>query len=145
VEPDTGQVHVRDAVLVADVGAVINPVAHQGQLDGGFIYGLGGALMEELPLEAGRVTTLHLGEYKLPTQMDAPRFRTVLLPTPVGPGPSGAKMAGEISNSGVAPAIANAVTDAAGVRLTTLPITAERVYEALRARAGLRPGGPSVG
>lgn len=134
VDPDTGQVKVRDVVLAADVGTIINPVAHQGQMDGGFVYGLGGAMMEELPIEDGKVTTLSLGEYKLPTQMDLPRFRTVYLPTEVGPGPWGAKMAGEVSNSGVAPAIANAIADAVGARLTRLPLTAERVLAALSQR-----------
>jgi putative selenate reductase molybdopterin-binding subunit len=77
------------------------------------------------------VTVLSLGEYKLPNPKDAPPLRTILLPTSVGPGPFGAKMAGEASNSGVAPAIANAVADAVGARVTTLPITAERVRDAL--------------
>ncbi len=132
VDPETGQIQIDDAVLVADVGTVLNPVAHQGQLDGGFVYGLGGALMEELPVEDGKVTTLSLGEYKLPTSMDVPPLRTVHVPATVGPGPFGAKMAGELSNVGVAPAIANAVADATGARVTTLPLTAERVRQALR-------------
>jgi CO/xanthine dehydrogenase Mo-binding subunit len=131
VDPETGRVTVRDVVLAVDVGTIINPVAHEGQLEGGFICGLGGALMEALPVEDGRVTVLSLGEYKLPNPMDAPALRTILLPTSVGPGPFGAKMAGEASNSGVAPAIANAVADAVGARVTTLPITAERVRDAL--------------
>jgi carbon-monoxide dehydrogenase large subunit len=120
-------------VLAADVGTVINPVAHQGQLEGGFIYGLGNALMEELAIDGGKVITLSLGEYKLPSQGDAPPFRSVLVPTTLGPGPFGAKMAGEASNSGVAPAVANAVAAAVGARVTAMPITAERVFEALQA------------
>ncbi len=131
VDRETGEISLRDALLVADVGTVLNPVAHQGQLDGGFVYGLGGALMEELPVEDGRVTTPSLADYKLPTQRDVPPLRTVLLPTAVGPGPFGSKMAGEVSNSGVAPAIANAVAAAVGARVTSLPITAEKVLEAL--------------
>ena len=131
VDPDTGQVTVRDVVLVADVGTVLNPIAHQGQLDGGFVYGLGNALMEEVRLEGGQVTTVTLGDYKLPTVMDTPPFRTVLLPTEIGPGPYGAKMAGEVSTSGVPPAIANAVADAVGARVWRLPITAEQVLQAV--------------
>jgi len=127
VDPDTGQVFVQDAVLVVDVGTVLNPLAHRGQLDGGWVFGLGGTLMEELPVEEGKVTTLNLGEYKLPTSMDTPPLRTVALPAALGPGPYGAKMAGELSNVGVAPAIANAVADATGARVMTLPLTAERV------------------
>ena len=86
---------------VLDVGTIINPVAHQGQVDGGFIYGLGQAVTEELVIQDGSVMNANLGEYKLPTQMDLPPFRTVLLPTEVGPGPFGAKSAGENTNIGV--------------------------------------------
>ena len=131
VDPETGAVGILDAVLVADVGAIINPVAHQGQIHGGFMHGLGFALMEELVIDDGKVATLSLGEYKLPTQADMPRLRTVLLPTVVGPGPFGGKSAGELTNTAVAPAIANAVADAVGVRAYALPITAEKVLAAL--------------
>ncbi len=115
-----------------DVGTVINPLAHQGQLNGGFAFGVGAALMEELPIDdGGKVAALSLGEYKLPTVMDMPALRTVLLRTEIGPGPFGAKAVGEVTNSGVAPAIANAVADAVGARITELPITSERVLTAL--------------
>lgn len=131
VDRETGQVRVVDALLSLDVGAVINPVAHRGQVLGGFVYGVGGALMEDLDVEGGKVTTLSLGEYKLPTEEDVPPLRVVYCPTDVGSGPYGAKMAGEVSNAGVAPAIANAVEAACGARVTELPITSERVLEAL--------------
>jgi xanthine dehydrogenase molybdenum-binding subunit len=132
VDRDTGCVRVCDVVQVVDVGTVINPIAHQGQLNGGFAFGLGAALMEELPVDrAGRVEAPSLGEYKLPTSPDMPPLRTVLLSTEVGPGPFGAKAVGEVTNSGVAPAIANAVADAVGARVFDLPITAERVLAAL--------------
>src|SRR5439155_14640306 len=72
VDPETGQVAVRDVLMVADVGTIINPLAHQGQLEGGFITGLGAALMEELPVEAGKVAVASLGEYKLPAMPDVP-------------------------------------------------------------------------
>jgi CO/xanthine dehydrogenase Mo-binding subunit len=137
VDPDTGAFEIRDTLFITDVGQIINPVAHQGQLDGGFMYGIGGALMEEMPLdESGKVTTLSLGEYKLPTINDLPPFRTVLVPSE-GQGPYGAKMAGELSNSGVAPALMNAIYDAVGVRLDMFPITSERIFEALEAQARL--------
>jgi carbon-monoxide dehydrogenase large subunit len=139
VDPDTGVVSIRDAVLVADVGTIINPVAHAGQLDGGFAFGVGAALMEELKVEAGVVVTRSLGEVLFPATRDVPRLRQVLLPTTVGPGAFGAKMAGELSNAPVPPAIANAVADAVGVRLTELPFTPERVLRALRARASEPP------
>lgn len=141
VDPATGEVRVTDALLVVDVGAVINPVAHLGQLQGGFAFGFGAALIEDLPVEDGRVTALTLGEYKLPTSTDMPPLRTVLLETEIGPGPFGAKAAGEVTNSGVAPAVANAVAAAVGARVTELPITAERVLGALRrAEVSAEPG-----
>ena len=91
-------------------------------------------MLEELVVdEGGRVTNLNLGEYKLPTTMDVPPLRTVLVKADAGPGAFGAKMAGELSNAAVAPAIANAIHDAVGVRLHTLPLTAERVRAELRA------------
>jgi CO/xanthine dehydrogenase Mo-binding subunit len=132
VDRETGMVRVCEAVQVVDVGTVVNPLAHQGQLNGGFAFGVGAALMEELPVdEAGKVAALSLGEYKLPTVMDMPPLRTVLLRTEVGPGPFGAKAAGEVTNSGVAPAIGNAVQDAVGARIFELPITSEKVLNAL--------------
>jgi carbon-monoxide dehydrogenase large subunit len=134
VDPESGQVSVRHFTTAHDVGTVINPIGHQGQIEGGLIQGLGYALMEELPTEGGRIGTLNLGEAKLPTIGDVPPLTTVLLEDPVGPGPFRAKAIGEGSISAVAPAIANAVADACGVRILDLPVTAEKVYFALRNR-----------
>jgi CO/xanthine dehydrogenase Mo-binding subunit len=131
VDPDTGAVHVVDALYVADVGTIVNPIAHQGQIDGGFVFGLGHALTEEVLLDEGKIVNLSLADYKLPSQRDCPLLRTVLLPAPSGPGPFGAKAAGEISTPGVAPAIANAIFAACGARLRTMPMTAERVFSAI--------------
>jgi CO/xanthine dehydrogenase Mo-binding subunit len=132
VDPKTGQVTVRHVTTVHDAGTVINPIGHQGQIEGGLIQGLGFALMEELRTEEGRISTLNLGDFKLPTIQDIPPLTTVILEDPVGPGPFNAKAIGESSISPIAPAIANAVADACGVRILELPITAERVYFALR-------------
>jgi CO/xanthine dehydrogenase Mo-binding subunit len=127
----TGAVRISDVLLAADVGTIINPLAHQGQLEGGLIFGLGAALMEELTVQDGQITTLTLGDYKVPCVMDTPRFRTVLLRDPdMGPGPLGAKAAGELTNTSVAPAVANAVA-ACGARVMHMPLTAERVLAAL--------------
>lgn len=131
-DAQTGAFTITDALVVTDVGKVINPIAHQGQIDGGFVFGLGNALMEELPLdENGQVTTLSLGEYKLPTMRDIPPLRTVLVQAPLGEGPYGAKAAGELGNIGVPAAIMNGVANALGIRLAEYPITAERVYQEL--------------
>ena len=133
VDTETGALELTDALLVADVGTILNPIAHRGQIDGGFVCGLGVALMEERPLdESGKPVLNSLGDYKLPTIRDIPPLRTVYVPTPPGSGPFGAKMIGELSNAGVAPAIANAVYHAVRVRLNSLPLRAEDVYSALR-------------
>jgi CO/xanthine dehydrogenase Mo-binding subunit len=132
VDRDTGSFRIVDATLVADVGTVINPVAVRGQLEGGFAFGLGQTLMEELVIEDGRVTTTNFGDYKIPTIADVPPLRIVLLTEAKGPGPFGAKSVGELANPGIGPAVANAVADAVGARVFSLPITAEKVWNALR-------------
>lgn len=131
VDDATGRIDVVDAVLVADTGTVINPVAHRGQLEGGFVFGLGGALMEELPVEDGQVLAGNLGDYKLPTSPDVPPLRVISIERSRGNGPFGAKPVGELGNLGVAPAIANAIVRAVGVRLQQLPLSAEAVHAGL--------------
>ena len=131
VDAETGAVRVLSAVLAVDVGQVINPVGLRGQLEGGFVYGLGMALFEDLALEDGRVRAANLGDYKLPTIADVPPLEIVHLSDGHGAGPYGARSAGELVNPGVPAAIANAVHAASGARVHTLPITAERVWKAL--------------
>ena len=138
VDPETGQVRLRRMVTVHDVGAIINPIGHQGQIEGGLVQGLGLATMEEMRVEDGRVTTLSLGDYKLPVTMDVPPLTTVILEDRGGPGPFEAKAIGEGSISPVPAAIANAVFDACGARITDLPVSAEKVFFALTARGGPR-------
>jgi carbon-monoxide dehydrogenase large subunit len=134
VDPDTGAVTPTEVVAVIDTGTIINPVAHQGQVDGGFIYGFGQAVTEELIHDNGAITTLSLAEYKLPTMADLPPFRTIRLDPDPGPGAFGAKAAGEITNTAVGGAIANAIYDATGVRILESPITSERVLAALKSQ-----------
>jgi CO/xanthine dehydrogenase Mo-binding subunit len=136
VDPETGQVRLRKLVTAHDVGTVINPLTHQGQIEGGVVQGIGQALTEHLQVQDGAVTTLHLGDYKLPTAMDIPELTTVLVESKVGPAPYASKAVGELSNVAVPAAIANAVYAAVGVRLMELPITAEKVYAGLRAKEG---------
>ena len=132
VDTDTGEVKVNRIVTAHDVGTIINPMTHQGQIDGGVIQGLGYALMEEMQTEEGRISTLSLGDYKMPTIKDIPLLETVLLEPAPGPAPYEGKGIGETSNVPVAAAIANAVHDAVGVRIQDLPITAEKVLAALK-------------
>ena len=94
--------------------------------------GIGYALMEQLMIDDGKVATTHFGDYKIPTIQDIPPMRTVVTEMPKGPGPYNSMAIGETSNIPVAAAIANAVEDAVGVRITELPITAEKVFQALR-------------
>jgi len=133
VDRETGQVRVRRVTTAHDAGTILNPLGYHGQINGGLVQGLGYGLMEELRLEEGRVTTLSLGDFKIPTIKDIPPLTTVIVERPLGPGPFNAKSIGESSNVPLAAAIANAVADACGVRITELPITAEKVYRALRA------------
>ena len=133
VDRETGRVRVLRATTAHDAGTILNPLGFYGQINGGLVQALGYGLMEELRLEEGRVTTLSLGDVKIPTIRDIPPLTTVIVKKPPGPGPFNAKSIGESSNVPLAAAIANAVADACGVRITELPITAEKVYRALRA------------
>jgi CO/xanthine dehydrogenase Mo-binding subunit len=132
VDPESGQVHVRKMVSALDTGTIINPVTFEGQVEGGLITGLGYALMEEMPVEEGRVSTLNFGDYKIPSVKDVPKHRPIYLEEPSGPTPYQGKSVGETTNPPVGGAIANAVADAVGARITSLPITAEKVLKAIK-------------
>lgn len=132
VDRETGGLTIHDILLISDAGTIINPVGYRGQVNGGFIFGIGHALMEDLRVEGGKIVNLNLGDYKLPTQMDTPPFRYEMVKAKRGPGPFGAKSIGELTTSGVAPAIANAVAAACGARIADLPISPQRIFEALQ-------------
>jgi len=132
VDVETGQIHLLKLSTIHDVATILNPVGHQGQIDGGIVQGMGYALTEEMCMEEGRVTTLNFGEYKIPNIKDVAPLQTTLVRSVVGAAPFQSKEIGESAISQVAPAIANAVYDAVGVRIRDLPITAEKVYSALR-------------
>jgi carbon-monoxide dehydrogenase large subunit len=134
VDSETGQLRVNRMVTAHDVGTVINPLTHQGQIEGGLVQGLGYATMEEVVTEHGRVLTTNLGDYRIPCTADLPPLRTVLIEDPTGPGPFAAKQIGENGIIATAPALANALDDAVGVRLFEIPLSAERIYSALKAR-----------
>ena len=135
VDPETGKVTVCQMISAHTTGKVINPLMHQGQIEGGVVFGLGYALTEEVLFDGGQVSTTNFGEFKIPTIMDIPPLKTsVTESVPHGPGPYNSLAIGEVANVPVAAAVANAVADACGVRITDLPITAEKVYQALKAR-----------
>ncbi|MGH8056542.1 MAG: xanthine dehydrogenase family protein molybdopterin-binding subunit, partial [Candidatus Entotheonellia bacterium] len=131
VDPDTGQITLLDVVTAHDVGTIINPLSHQGQIEGGLIQGIGFGMLEDLRSEEGRIGTLSLGDYKLPNIKDIPPLKTVLVQEPIGPVPFQGKSIGENSITPITAAIVNALYDAVGVRISNLPITAEKVYEGL--------------
>jgi CO/xanthine dehydrogenase Mo-binding subunit len=133
VDRETGQVKLRRVVSAHDVGTILNPLTHQGQIEGGIVQAIGQALTEQLLVEDGVVSNVNLGDYKLPTIADIPKLSTVLVESKHGPAPYQGKAIGELSNVALPAAIANAVYDAVGVRLTELPITAEKVFQALHA------------
>ena len=136
VDPETGQIRLLDVVTAHDVGTIINPLGHQGQIDGGLLQGVGFGLLEELRIEEGQVSTLNLGDYKLPNIRDIPPLTTVLVEEELGPAPFHGKAIGESSITPTGAAIANAVYDAVGVRFHDLPINAEKVYWALQQHRG---------
>jgi CO/xanthine dehydrogenase Mo-binding subunit len=135
VDEETGEVNLTTFTTAHDVGTILNPISHQGQIEGGVMQGIGYALMEELQYDEGRVSTLSFGDYKIPTMQDIPELRTVLVQSDSGgPTPYGGKSIGEQPIGAVAPAIVNAVLDAVGISITDLPVTSEKVRQALQAR-----------
>ncbi len=134
VDVETGQVYLYEVLSAQDVAEVLDPASHDGQIEGGVVTGIGFALTEDLGIEDGQVTAAHLGDYKLPTMPDAATLRTLNLEGSMGIGARNIKAIGELTNVPTAAAIANAVADAVGVRVTDLPITAEKVYRLLHER-----------
>ncbi|MBX3453610.1 xanthine dehydrogenase family protein molybdopterin-binding subunit [Ferrovibrio sp.] len=133
VDPQTGEVRIEDYVVAQDVGFAINPIYVEGQIEGGVMQGLGQALSEEIVYRDGRVLNANLTDYKMPTAVDAPRIRSILVECPSESGPFGAKGVGEPPVIEPPATIANAVAAACGCRIADLPITAEKVATALQA------------
>ena len=134
VDVETGEVKLLKLTTAHDTGTIMNPTGHQGQIDGGVVQGIGYGLIEYLPVRNGRVEVAHFGEYKIPTVKDIPPLETTIIASDQGVGPYNVKGIGENPITPVAPAIANAIEDAVGVRIKDLPITAEKIYAALRER-----------
>jgi CO/xanthine dehydrogenase Mo-binding subunit len=132
VDTETGEVRVLKSIAAHDVGQCINPAAVEGQIEGGAQNGQGYALSEEMLYQEGRLVTPSFSEYLMPTSMDMPKVECIILESRSGIGPFGAKGIGEPAMTPVAPAIANAVADALGVRVYEMPITPERIVKAIR-------------
>ncbi|MFQ5433960.1 MAG: xanthine dehydrogenase family protein molybdopterin-binding subunit, partial [Anaerolineae bacterium] len=133
VDTETGQVRVLRLACANDVGRAINPMAVEGQIEGGAQMGLGYALTEELMVKDGRVLNPDFLDYRLFTSADMPEIETIIVETDDPGGPFGAKGVGEMGGTPTAAAIANAIYDAVGIRMTQLPMTPERVLAALLA------------
>jgi putative selenate reductase molybdopterin-binding subunit len=132
VDTQTGQVTVTKLVMAVDCGTAINPLTAEGQIEGGLVQALGYAVSEEMVYDAaGRSLATRFGDYRIFQADETPEVQAILVPTYEPSGPYGAKAAAEIPMDGVAPAVANAVHDAVGVRIRDLPITPEKVWRRL--------------
>jgi len=136
VDPDAGQVTVIKAVGVNDCGTVINPDGAEGQIDGGMAIGLGYGLFEEMLIEDGQVLNPNFLEYRIPTASDMPVLSRAMVESYDENGPFGAKGIGNSPVINMAPAIANAVYRAVGVRIKELPITPEKILKGLEEKEG---------
>lgn len=135
VDPETGKVFLTHLITVQDVGKAINPLSIEGQIQGAAAQSSSMALWEELAYDAqGQVRNPSLLDYRLPTAADMPTIETVIVEAPGGDGPFGAKLVGEPPMVPPVTAVANAITDAIGVRVCDLPITPERIWRALQSK-----------
>lgn len=134
VDKDTGHVRVVNIWGAHDAGKALNPLAVEGQLEGSWHMGLGQAISEQMKFKDGLLLNGNLVDYKIPTTKDTPQIHTNIVETIDPEGPFGAKECGEGAIHPVIPSIANAIYDAVGVRVTSLPITSEEVLKAIKKR-----------
>ncbi|MCZ2357603.1 MAG: molybdopterin-dependent oxidoreductase [Bacteroidia bacterium] len=132
VDPETGQVRVLNIWGAHDAGKALNPLAVEGQLEGSWHMGLGQALSEQMKYHEGLLLNSNFVNYKIPTTKDTPPIHTNIIESMDPEGPFGAKECGEGALHPVIPAVANAIYDAVGVRVTSLPINAEEVLKAIK-------------
>lgn len=135
VDTDTGKINVLEVIAAHDVGRAINPANCEAQVEGGLVQAIGGVFFEEMLFGGrGRMINPSFADYKIPVSLDVPEIKTILVEEPHREGPYGAKGIGEITLVPIAPAIANAVYNAIGIRITALPITKEKILKALQER-----------
>ncbi|ASN52853.1 molybdopterin cofactor-binding domain-containing protein [Sinomonas sp. R1AF57] len=143
VHRGTGELQILQSVQAADAGVVVNPRQCRGQVEGGIAQALGAALWENVRIDGtGRVTTDILRQYHVPTFADVPRSEVYFAQTADALGPFGAKSMSESPFNPVAPALANALRAATGIRFTELPLTRDRIYLALREAGRPLPARP---
>jgi CO/xanthine dehydrogenase Mo-binding subunit len=137
VDPETGQITLTNCVGAHDVGKALNPVLCEGQLNGAFVMSQGQLLYEDLIRQDGKVLNPSFRDYKMPTAVNIPKnHKNIMVETNDPEGPFGAKEVGEGASVAIFPALANAIYDAIGVRIKELPISAEKVLEAIKERRG---------
>ena len=134
VDMTTGEVRVTDLVTAVDCGKALHPVMAEGQIEGGSLQAVGWATIEEIKMKDGGYQNDRLATYLIPTALDAPRIRTILVENPYSRGPFGAKGIGELPMDGPAPAIIAAIHNATGVWLDEIPATPEKVLAACASR-----------
>jgi nicotinate dehydrogenase medium molybdopterin subunit len=132
VDDETGKVDVIEAVVVNDVGKVVNPVLAEGQAIGGCVMGMGYAIMEEVNLNKGDIKNKNFSDYIIPTSKDIPKIKSYFIEEIEESGPYGAKGLGEPAMIPTAPAILNAIYDAIGVRIYDMPATCDKVLLAIK-------------
>jgi CO/xanthine dehydrogenase Mo-binding subunit len=135
VDRETGQVQVTRLVCAQDVGLAINPMSVEGQMEGAASQGLGYALCEEYVYDQGRLLNPNFMDFRMPTALDHPQFEVAMIEAQLDGGPFGAKGVGEPPLVPTAPAIANAIFDAVGVRVRRIPITPERLYSGIKSQS----------
>jgi xanthine dehydrogenase molybdenum-binding subunit len=136
VDTGTGEIEVRDTISLPQLGRAINPAGVEGQCEGATVMGQGYALYEDVIVKEGEFQNTGFSTYIIPTSLDAADHKTVVVDLPEPEGPFGAKGIGEASTCTIAPAIANAIYDAVGVRFDSLPITPEKVWKEIRMGSG---------
>ncbi|HEV3255213.1 MAG TPA: 4-hydroxybenzoyl-CoA reductase subunit alpha [Candidatus Acidoferrales bacterium] len=145
VDPETGRVRVDKIVAAHDCGRALNPLTVEGQIEGSVYMGFGQALQEEMIWEKGRLMNPSLLEYRIPSTIENPEIESIIVESIDPEGPFGAKEAGEGSLAATIPAIASAIYDAVGVRINSLPITPEKVLEALQKKRKAAGGNGAAG
>jgi CO/xanthine dehydrogenase Mo-binding subunit len=132
VDTETGKVEVIKVTAAHDVGKALNPVSVSGQIEGGVAQGLGYGLFEEVELKDGKIKNPSFSTYLIPTALDMPEVESIIVEAYEPTGPYGAKGVGEPTLIPTAPAILNAIYDAIGVRINSLPATPEKVLAAIQ-------------
>lgn len=132
VDDETGKVDVIELTVCQDVGKTINPLMLEGQLEGGSAMGIGYGIMEEIEFIKGDIKNKNFSDYIIPSSLDVPDIRSIIIEEEENSGPFGAKGVGEPVLIPTAPAIINAINDAIGVRILSLPATQEKIIEALK-------------